>query len=83
MKVTVTQEGDIKVTEVFNPLVLETEQGEQMVITMRDTGFEFSYGGEMYFAKQGYLEPFHKSVRDNYLVSELQYHREDVVCSNT
>ena len=82
MKTTVTQEGYIKLEQVYNPLVLETEKGETIIITMRDSGFEFSYGGEMYFAKGGYLEPFHKSVHGNYLVSELQYHREESVCNS-
>jgi hypothetical protein len=41
---------------------------------MRDSGFEFEYQGELYFAKEGFLEPFHKSVRGNYLVSRLQKH---------
>jgi hypothetical protein len=47
---------------------------------MRDSGFEFFYGEEMYFAKEGHSEPFHKWAHDNYLISELQHHREDSVC---
>ncbi len=41
---------------------------------MRDSGFEFNYQGKWYFAKEGYVEPFQKSIRGNYLVSELQKH---------
>jgi hypothetical protein len=70
MKLTTTPEGYIKIEELYNPLVLETKDGEIMIITMRDSGFEFQYEGEMYFAKEGYVEPFHKSVRDNYLVEQ-------------
>lgn len=80
MKTTVTEEGLIKFEQVYNPIVLETEKGETLSICMRDSGFEFSYNGEMYFAKDGYVEPFHKSSHDNYLISELQHHQEDSVC---
>jgi hypothetical protein len=74
MKVTVTDDLGIQLEEVFSGLTLKTESGETMSICMRDSGFEFNYQGEWYFAKEGYVEPFHKSVRDNYLVSELQRH---------
>lgn len=55
MKTTVTEEGLIKFEQVFNPIVLETEKGETLSICMRDSGFEFSYNGEMYFAKEGFV----------------------------
>jgi hypothetical protein len=41
---------------------------------MRDSGFEFNYQGELYFAKEGYVEPFHKSIHGSYLVD--QHHQE-------
>jgi len=81
MKTTVNKDNLIQLEEVYIPIVLKTSSGEEIIISMRDSGFEFSYQGEMYFAKEGYLEPFHKSPRDNYLVSELQCHREESVCS--
>lgn len=74
MKLTVTEDSTIQLEEVFNGITLKTKSGETMSICMRDSGFEFKYQGEMYFAKEGYVEPFHKSVRGNYLVSELQKH---------
>lgn len=83
MKTTVTEEGLVKFEQVYNPIVLETDKGETISVCMRDSGFEFCYDGQMWFAKGGYVEPFHKSIRDNYLVSELQYHREDSVCNGT
>ncbi len=74
MKVTVTEDLGIQLEEVFSGLTLKTVSGETMSICMRDSGFEFNYQGEWYFAKEGHVEPFHKSVRGNYLVSELQKH---------
>lgn len=82
MKTTITANGLLQLEEVFNPIVLVTKDGEQMSITMRDSGFEFCYNVQMWFAKGNYVEPFHKSPRDNYLVSELQHHQEETVCEN-
>lgn len=70
MKVTVNQDNTIQLEEVFNSIVLKTKDGEEMAICMRDSGFEFKYQGEWYFAKEGYVEPFQKSVRGNYLVEQ-------------
>jgi len=76
MKVKVTEDFGIQLEEVFSGLTLKTESGETMSICMRDSGFEFNYQGKLYFAKEGYVEPFHKSVRGHYLVSELQRHND-------
>jgi len=70
MKVNVTEEGGILLEEVFNSIKLVTPAGESMSICMRDTGFEFSYQGKPYFAKEGFIEPFNTSVRGNYLVEQ-------------
>ena len=77
MKVTVTEDLSIQLEEVFSGLTLKTESGETMSICMRDSGFEFNYQGEWYFAKEGYVEPFKKSARGNYLVD--QQHEDDSV----
>ena len=70
MKVTVTEDLGIQLEEVFSGLTLKTESGETMSICMRDSGFEFNYQGEWYFAKEGFVEPFKKSSRGNYLVDQ-------------
>lgn len=74
MKLTVTEDLGVQLEEVFSGLTLKTASGETMSICMRDTGFEFNYQGKWYFAKEGFVEPFHTSVRGNLLVSELQKH---------
>jgi hypothetical protein len=70
MKITVLENFGIQLEEVFNGITLKTTSGETMSICMRDSGFEFNYQGEWYFAKEGYVEPFHKSVRGNCLVEQ-------------
>ena len=77
MKVTTNEHGIIQLEEVFNGIILKTRDGEEMIIYMRDSGFEFGYHGEIYFAKEGFVEPFTKSTRGNYLVD--QRHEEDSV----
>ena len=75
MKITVNEENEIQFEEVFNGISLKTIDGEKLSICMRDSGFEFNYQGKMYFAKEGYVEPFNLSVRGNSLVD--QTHMEE------
>ncbi len=60
MKITVTQNKEIQLEEVYNSIVLKTKDGEEIAICMRDSGFEFRYQDNWYFAKEGNLEPFKK-----------------------
>lgn len=53
MNTTVTEEQLIQLEKVFNPIKLKTLSGEIMYICMRDSGFEFTYQGEKYYAKEG------------------------------
>lgn len=43
MKITVDEQKHIQLEEVFNPIVLKTNDNETLVITMRDSGFELIY----------------------------------------
>ena len=74
MEITINEHGVIQVEKLFNGITLKTTSGETMTICMRDSGFEFNYQGELYFAKEGYVEPFHKSIHGSYLVD--QHHQE-------
>lgn len=56
MKLTVNEQSEIILKEVYNGIGLESNDGEQFGICMRDTGFEFSYGGKWYEAKNGKVE---------------------------
>ena len=77
-----TKENQLVLTEVFNSIQLKTDDGETIDICMRDSGFEFKYNGEWYFAKQGEVSPFHKSMRDNYLVDQTPQKNSDANNSN-
>jgi hypothetical protein len=53
MKIDVDENGEIMLTEVYSGISLKTEDGEKISICMRDSGFEFSYNGNKYEAKNG------------------------------
>jgi hypothetical protein len=78
MKVTTNEHGIIQLEDIFIGIDLITKDGEKMIICMRDSGFEFNYQGEWYFAKEGFVEPFKKSIRGNHLVDQ-QPKEEDLV----
>lgn len=56
MKLEVTENGLIRLKEVFNPIVLTSEEGEVLSICMRDSGFEISYAGGIFSCKKGIVE---------------------------
>lgn len=47
MKLEVTQEGFLKFSEVFNPIVFENERGERISVCQSDGGFEVVVVDEM------------------------------------
>ena len=53
MKVSITEQNEIELTEVYNPIVLKTNSGEVMSVCMRDSGFEFTYEGQTFYAQNG------------------------------
>lgn len=56
MKTTINKKGLIELSEIYNPIELKCNSGERMIITMRDSGFEFTYEGDIYHAKQGLIK---------------------------
>lgn len=56
MKVTVNEEGDICLEEVFNGIELKSTDGESISICMRDGGFEMRVGGKWYTINNGNIK---------------------------
>lgn len=48
MKITVNEDKSIQLENVFNEIVLKTSDGEEIIICMRDSGFEFTYQSKKY-----------------------------------
>ena len=54
-KLDVTEDGGIVLKEVYSGVSLKSDDGELFTICMRDSGFEFNYGGNWYEAKDGII----------------------------
>ena len=57
MKISVDEDGELVLEEVFSGVGLKTSGGDKFGICMRDTGFEFRYAGVWYEAKNGKVNP--------------------------
>ncbi len=55
-KITTDSSGEIVLKNVYNGVGFITRDGEEFSICMRDTGYEFTYGGVNYEAKNGVLD---------------------------
>jgi Ni,Fe-hydrogenase I cytochrome b subunit len=53
MKIEVNEHGTIVLKEVYNPIKLVTNDGETLIIMMRDSGFEMFYENEPIDLKNG------------------------------
>ncbi len=51
-----------------------------MTICMRDSGFEFKYQGEWYYAKNGCVQSFYKSTKENSCTE--QNHDNSINCGS-
>lgn len=56
MKVEINENNELVLKEIYNGISLETNSKETFNICMRDSGFEFNYMSEWYFAKEGVIE---------------------------
>ena len=66
MKQEINQDGMIEFSEVYNPINLRSNAGEELSICMRDSGFEFKYEGEWYEAKNGEIRLMKKEDHNIY-----------------
>lgn len=56
MKINISEDGYVELCDVYNPVYLKTDDGEQMNICMRDSGFEFEYMDKIYSAQEGIIK---------------------------
>jgi hypothetical protein len=61
MKISVNEDRDIELREVYNGIGLVTRYNETFDICMRDTGFEFQYNNIWYEAKEGKIKKLSKA----------------------
>lgn len=58
MKIEVNEHGTVVLKSVFTPIKLTTDAGENLIITMRDSGFEICYQNDFYELKKGVVSPY-------------------------
>lgn len=56
MKITVLENKNMLLEQIYNPVTLKTNSNEEITICMRDSGFEFDYEGKKYSAQKGIIE---------------------------
>lgn len=66
-----SKDGNIHLSDVYNPVIITSNDGEEIAVCQRDTGFEFTYEGEDYEAKQGKVNKLHKAQKS--FESNLNY----------
>ena len=72
MTITTLADGTFEFKEVYNAINLKSANGEQFSICMRDTGFEFTYEGKTFVAKNKLLGPT-KQVKTNISESNVSW----------
>ena len=75
MKLTVNDNNAIQLEKIFTPITLMTNDGEEMIICMRDTGFEFTYQGKNYSAKQGRVEELSTESNNEESITDKPHQR--------
>jgi len=53
MKIETDENGTLTFKEVYNSIILESDDGDKIAICMRDGGFEINYNKTWYEAKEG------------------------------
>ena len=56
MKISIGENRELLLEEVFTGILLRSRDGEELGVCMRDSGFEISYEGKWFSAKEGRIE---------------------------
>lgn len=62
-------------SKVYNSMLFKTDDGEELALCMRDSGYEFKYFGHWYEAKEGIVKP--RGQQKTYTQSEVDTIREE------
>lgn len=79
MKITTNQDNTFVLQEIYNPITLKTNAGEEMNICMRDSGFEITYQGDKYYAKGGRLEKVKTNNTDQQCTCKFEPNGEPLI----
>lgn len=67
MELSVNERGTIELKKVYNPIKLISNEKEELIVYMRDSGFEIMYEGKKYSLKENELTEMikFKNVKSN------------------
>lgn len=67
----IIKDNTLHLEEVYNPIVLTTNDKENLSICMRDSGFEFTYQDKWYSAKGGNVKEMKTTIPDFKTAEEI------------
>jgi hypothetical protein len=64
MRIDIDEQHNLRLKEIYNGVIIETNSGEELFLCMRDSGFEISYGDKRYSLQKGDINEmtFEKSI---------------------
>lgn len=65
MKIEVSENGNIILKEIYNPIAIKTNDGETIILMMRDSGFEVCYENNWFHLKKGKIKPYSEIKKEN------------------
>lgn len=65
MKVEVSENGNIILKNIYNPIGIKTNDDETIILMMRDSGFEICYENNWFSLQKGKIKSFSKIKKEN------------------
>lgn len=65
MKVEATENGSIMLKEIYAPIGIKTNDGETIILMMRDSGFEICYENNWFSLQKGKIKSFSQIRKEN------------------
>lgn len=63
MKIEVSENGNLILKEIYSPIGIKTNDGETLILMMRDSGFEVCYENKWFRMQNGEIKSY-KQVRE-------------------
>jgi len=63
MKIEVSENGNLILKEIYSPIGIKTNDGETLILMMRDSGFEVCYENKWFRMQKGEIKSY-RQVRD-------------------
>ena len=75
MKISVDEDRELLLEEVYSGVGFRTNDGETLGVCMRDSGFEINYNGQWFSLQKGKITPFTSEARRFLETKECEFER--------